>query len=142
MPNACVDTNLWFYALVRPAVGEETKHQAARRFISKLDRPLVTPQILNELTFNLLRKRAWSEPELRELIIDLRLRCRFFVPGADWHEQASLWREKYALSFWDSLVVAAAHAGSCAVLFSEDMQHGLRIDTLEIVNPFAVGTVI
>jgi predicted nucleic acid-binding protein len=39
-------------------------------------------------------------------------------------------------------VVASAHAESCAVLFSEDLQHGLRIDTLEIVNPFTVGTVI
>lgn len=142
MPNVCIDTNLWFYALARPAVGEETKHQAARRLIGEIDRPLVTPQILNELTFNLLRKCAWSEPELRELITDLRLRCRFFVPGADWYEQASLWREKYALSFWDSLVVASAHAGSCEVLFSEDMQHGLRINALEIVNPFAVGAVI
>ena len=83
MPNVCVDTNVWFYALARPAVGEETKHQAARHLISELDRPLVTPQILNELTFNLLRKRAWNEPELRELIADLRLRCRVFIPGAD-----------------------------------------------------------
>jgi len=88
-----------------------------------------------------LRKRAWSEPELRELMTDLRLRCRFFVPGADWHEQASVLREKYKLSFWDSLVVASAHAGSCEILFSEDMQHGLRINALEIVNPFTVGLI-
>ena len=142
MPNACVDTNLWFYALACPAVGEETKHQAARRLINEINRPLVTPQILNELTFNLLRKRAWSEPEMRELMVDLRRRCRFFVPGADWHEQASALREKYKLSFWDSLVVASASTAGCDVLFSEDMQHGLRINTLEIVNPFAVGAVI
>lgn len=142
MPNACVDTNVWFYALACPAKGEETKHQAAHRLIRGLIRPLITPQILNELAFNLLRKRAWSEPELRVLIADLRLRCRFFVPGADWHEQASLLREKHQLSFWDSLVVASACAGSCEILFSEDMQHGLRIATLEIVNPFVVGAIV
>lgn len=80
-----------------------------------------------------------SAPELRELMADLRGRCHFFVPGADWHEQASLLREQYKLSFWGSLVVASARTGGCSTLFSEDMQHGLRIDTLEIVNPFATG---
>jgi hypothetical protein len=39
MPNACIDTNLWFYALARPAVGEETKHQAAHRLIGEIDQP-------------------------------------------------------------------------------------------------------
>jgi predicted nucleic acid-binding protein len=90
-----------------PAVGEETKHQVARCLIGKLDRPLVTPQILNELAFNLLRKRAWSEPELRELMADLHRRCRFFVPGADWHEHASVLREKY------NVVLGQSGGGFC-----------------------------
>ncbi len=39
-------------------------------------------------------------------------------------------------SFWDALIVQAALAGGCATLLSKDMQHGRRIDGLEIVNPF------
>ncbi len=64
MPNACIDTNLWFYALARPAVGEETKHQAAHRLIGEIDQPLVTPQILNELIPIL--NRFSSFPRMRE----------------------------------------------------------------------------
>ncbi|HEX2218255.1 MAG TPA: PIN domain-containing protein [Gemmatimonadales bacterium] len=42
----------------------------------------------------------------------------------------------HQVSFWDALIVQAALAGGCATLLSEDMQHGRRIDGLEIVNPF------
>lgn len=42
----------------------------------------------------------------------------------------------YQLSFWDALVVQAALQSDCSVLYSEDLQHGRRINGLEIVNPF------
>jgi predicted nucleic acid-binding protein len=38
---------------------------------------------------------------------------------------------------YDSLIVAAALAAGCTRLLSEDLQHGQRIDTLVIHNPFA-----
>jgi predicted nucleic acid-binding protein len=38
------------------------------------------------------------------------------------------------LSFHDALVVASAIAGECRILWTEDLQHGRRIDTLEIRN--------
>ncbi|MDE0165468.1 MAG: hypothetical protein OXL36_10260, partial [Bryobacterales bacterium] len=42
----------------------------------------------------------------------------------------------HPLSFWDALVIRAALAARCSVLYSEDLQHGFRIDGLEITNPF------
>jgi predicted nucleic acid-binding protein len=36
-------------------------------------------------------------------------------------------REKYSLSFWDSIIVASALNSNCNILASEDMQDGLRI---------------
>ena len=42
----------------------------------------------------------------------------------------------HSLSFWDALVVRAALVSGCARLLSEDMQHGWRIEGLEVVNPF------
>ncbi len=40
------------------------------------------------------------------------------------------------LSWYDSLIVAAALQGGCKVLYSEDMQHGRRFGDLVIQNPF------
>jgi predicted nucleic acid-binding protein len=40
------------------------------------------------------------------------------------------------IGFWDALIVHAAKESRCAVLYTEDLQHGQRIDGLEIVDPF------
>jgi len=42
----------------------------------------------------------------------------------------------HRLSFWDALVVRAAQEAGCRVLYSEDFQHGWRLDDLEVINPF------
>jgi predicted nucleic acid-binding protein len=44
--------------------------------------------------------------------------------------------EKYRFSWYDSLIVAAAIEGGCDRLFSEDFQHGQKIEGLRIENPF------
>ena len=41
-----------------------------------------------------------------------------------------------SLSFWDSLIVAIALENDCDTLYSEDMQHGLKIKQLRTFNPF------
>jgi predicted nucleic acid-binding protein len=45
-------------------------------------------------------------------------------------------REKYSLSFLDSIIVASALNSNCNVLASEDMQDGLKIDNMIINNIF------
>ena len=39
-------------------------------------------------------------------------------------------------SFWDAMIVAAARAQGCELLYSEDMQDGRIIGGMRIVNPF------
>lgn len=43
---------------------------------------------------------------------------------------------QHHLSWYDSLIVAAAQEVGCSILYSEDMQHGQRLDNLRIENPF------
>lgn len=40
------------------------------------------------------------------------------------------------LSWFDSLIVAAAQKAGCDVLYTEDLQHGQRFGNLRVVNPF------
>ena len=40
------------------------------------------------------------------------------------------------LSWYDSLIVAAALQSGCKILFSEDLQHGQRFGELAVENPF------
>lgn len=43
---------------------------------------------------------------------------------------------RYGFSFYDALIVAAALEAGCTCLYSEDLQHGQRIEHLTIENPF------
>jgi predicted nucleic acid-binding protein len=47
--------------------------------------------------------------------------------------------QRYKLSWWDSLIVAAAELQRCDILLSEDLQHGAKIEGVTIQNPFATG---
>jgi len=44
--------------------------------------------------------------------------------------------ERYRLSWYDSLIIAAALEAQCGVLYSEDMRHGQTFGDLRIDNPF------
>ncbi len=44
--------------------------------------------------------------------------------------------DRLGLSFWDSLIAAAAHVEGCEVILTEDLQHGLDFDGVRVVNPF------
>jgi predicted nucleic acid-binding protein len=46
-------------------------------------------------------------------------------------------REKYSLSFWDSIIVASALNSNCNILASEDTQNGLKINDMIINNIFS-----
>ena len=65
-----------------------------------------------------------------------------FRPLLAVHSSHSLYGEalrvaaKFKLSWYDSVIVASAWEGPCAVLYSEDFQHGQRFGDLQIVNPF------
>ncbi len=41
-----------------------------------------------------------------------------------------------SFSFWDALIVEAAHAAGASRLLTEDLQHGQNIEGLRIENPF------
>ena len=44
---------------------------------------------------------------------------------------------KHKLSFWDSLIVAAARESASVVLYSEDLNDGEIIDGIKVCNPFS-----
>ena len=54
-------------------------------------------------------------------------------------DQAWALQDRFALNYWDALMVAAAQQQGCTVLLTEDLQHDQRIDGLRIVNPFLLG---
>ncbi len=114
---------------------QESKSVLARQLIQR-DSIHISVQILNEVCRNLLGKADYTEDELQATIQQFKLNTHIHLLTAEDSLTASNLRKALSLSYWDSLVVAAAKATGCRLLYSEDMQHQQRIDSLTILNPF------
>ncbi len=58
------------------------------------------------------------------------------APSPAFYRRGLELQERYSLSFYDALIVAAALEAGCTRLLSENLQHGLRIERLTVENPF------
>jgi predicted nucleic acid-binding protein len=43
---------------------------------------------------------------------------------------------RYRLSWYDSIILAAAAEADCAVIYTEDLQHGAKVNGVRVENPF------
>jgi predicted nucleic acid-binding protein len=58
------------------------------------------------------------------------------MPTAALYQRGLMIQSRYQYSFYDALIIAAALGAGCKILYSEDLQRGLRIGGLTIENPF------
>lgn len=136
-PSVCfIDTNIWLYAFVKG--DDDTKSSAARRLLMT-SQPVVSTQIINEVCVNLLRLTDFTESQIQQLIDSFYQKYQVIGLTHIILMRASELRERYSLSFWDSLIVATGLDAGVDILYSEDMQHGLVIERrLRIRNPFTI----
>jgi predicted nucleic acid-binding protein len=99
---------------------------------------VVSTQSLNELANVLLRKQKMTWPDIRNATRLVLTRCpEIVVLDLDLHWLGAELAERYNLSLYDGMIVAAALTADCDILYSEDMHAGLIIDgRLTVVNPF------
>lgn len=105
---------LWLQGIGRTSV------QVLNEFYNVAQRKLTAQIALAEARAAVLTFRAWSPQELN---LELTRKA--------WDLQ-----DRFSLSWWDALIVAAAQAQGCAYLITEDLQAGQRFDGLLVVNPF------
>jgi predicted nucleic acid-binding protein len=100
----------------------------------------VSVQVLNEFVSVAVRKLRMSWPEIRDVLAQVRAVCPVEAMSVETHERAMQVAERYGLSIYDALIIAAALLAGCATLYSEDMQNGQVIEgQLTIRNPFAAA---
>jgi predicted nucleic acid-binding protein len=46
--------------------------------------------------------------------------------------------DRFGLSWWDGLIVAAARVAGCGYLLTEDLRHGSELNGLRVVDPFQI----
>ena len=130
-----VDSNVFLHALddADPAKQEGARNWRAALWTSRRGR--ISFQVLNEFYVNAMRLRPAARDAARAEVRDL-LSWNPVITDAALLELGWKLQDRYRLSYWDALIVAAAKAASCAQLLSEDFQHGQKLDQIEVINPF------
>lgn len=126
------DTNVLLYLLSADAA----KANRAEELLASGG--TISVQVLNEFVSVASRKLRMPWAEIREVLAQVRAVCVVEPMTVETHERALKLAERYGLSIYDALIVAAALLAGCNTLQSEDMQNGQLIDRkLKIRNPFA-----
>jgi predicted nucleic acid-binding protein len=124
------DTDILLYVLS----ADEAKADRAEALIASGG--VISVQVLNEFVSVASRKFAMRAPEIREVLSVFRSICAVEPLTIDTHDLALDLMERFQLSFYDALIVAAALLAKCNTLYSEDMHHDQKIESLRIKNPF------
>lgn len=133
-----LDTNILVYSFDD---GELEKRDRARALVAEAlseSRGIISYQVIQEFLNAALRK--FAEPLTaadteRYLTVVLEPLCTVFASVELYHQAIDI-AERWKYSFYDSLIIASALQAGCAIIYSEDLQHGQKIGGLRILNPF------
>ncbi len=96
---------------------------------------MISTQVLQEY-FAATTRKLKVRPEIARRKVEIFARLDVVQVDLDLILGAIDLHRLHALFFWDALIVRAALANGCTVLYSEDLQTGQRLNGLQIVNPF------
>jgi predicted nucleic acid-binding protein len=134
-----LDTNVFIYSFDRSA---PEKSRRATQLIKKAlttGKGVVSYQVVQEF-FNVALRRFAQPMSAEEAEQYLKT---VFLPLLRIHSSQVLYLDaldlatRHRIPWYDSLIVASALQAQCALLLSEDFQHGRKFADLQIANPFA-----
>ena len=141
MKSDCfIDTNIWVYAFLE-VENSKSKQQEALELLRNIP-PATTinasVQVINEFHWTLFRKYKIPDDQIRDKVEKgiAQIATISSLELSDYRSAFNL-RDRYKLSFWDSLIIASALRNECTTLYTEDLAHDMLIDRkLRIINPF------
>src|SRR5215212_2582661 len=132
-----VDTNVLVYCRDETEAQKQDRAEAWVRELWQRRQGSVSYQVLQEYYVTVTRKlRPGLGPA--EARADVRALLAWEPVETNDKLLEDAWRieDRFGLSWWDSLIVAAAQASGANYLLSEDLQHDLVLDGVKVCNPF------
>jgi len=135
------DSNVFVYLF--DETNDHKRNVAERLIVQALEanNACISFQVVQE-TLNVLTRKlkpSVTEPNAQRFLESVLQPLWRVMPSLALYQRSLALQARYQLSFYDAMVVAAALEAGCTRLLSEDMQHGLKIEKLVIVNPFLVA---
>lgn len=136
--RAFLDTNVLVYAVDE---ADPDKRDRARQLLAEADPGdlVLSTQVLCEFYVVVTRKleRPLPDAVAAEAVADLSQFPLIVATDAELVRDGIATCQRWQLSFWDGLIVAAATAAGCDLVLSEDLSDGARLGSVRIENPFA-----
>jgi predicted nucleic acid-binding protein len=136
--DAFLDTNVLIYHL---DATDPRKHDIAEGLVRDAlarSSACISAQVFQECLNTVLRKAEikLSVDAARSYLDTVLLPLMQATPTAAVYHRALDVQSRWKFSFYDSLIIATALGLGCKTLWSEDLQHGQKIEGLIIRNPF------
>jgi len=129
------DTNILLYLYSDADPDKQKRARELYREHALSGAILISTQVIQEFYAAATRKLAIPRPTVRELteaLFELPL-----VIVNPTHIHSAMDHElRYQISFWDSLILAAAEAGGAEVLYTENLNDGQQYGGILVRNPF------
>ena len=133
-----LDTNIFVYSFDRSAVAKSRRAAQLIRTALKTQKGITSYQVVQEF-FNVAFRR-FTQPmkvDEAEQYLSTIFRTLLGIHSSQvLYLEALRLQSRHRLSWYDSLIVAAAIQAQCELLITEDLQHGQEFGDLRIENPF------
>ncbi|MBK8563126.1 MAG: PIN domain-containing protein [Saprospiraceae bacterium] len=139
MPDKCFfDTNLWVYLKAQNQSPDDLrKQEIVSQLILDLPEIVLSVQVLNELSNVLMKKFSFTEAAIENYVDEICGEFEVSNLSPTITKSALNLKSRYGISWFDSLIVAAALSAKCTLLYTEDLHDGMVFEgRLKVVNPF------
>jgi predicted nucleic acid-binding protein len=133
-----LDTNIFVYCFDELQPAKKVRSLALVAEALQTGAGMISTQVIQEFLNVATRKfRVPLKPDDGKLYLQKVLYplCHVY-PDLDLYRTALDVMADARISFYDSLIVAGAIQGGCALVYSEDLQSGQQIGRVKIVNPY------
>ncbi|UTD03381.1 PIN domain-containing protein [Treponema socranskii subsp. buccale] len=130
-----IDTNILVYTLNSTDSYKQTKAREIMEKVVDFHQPVISTQVLKEFYVVATTKLKADRIIVKNIIHNF---CNIEIVQNDLEliEQAIDISVISQLSFWDSLIIAAAEKAKCEFIISEDLNPGQTYRGVMVINPF------
>jgi predicted nucleic acid-binding protein len=131
-----VDTNVLVYSV---DAGEPARMERATSLLQSLQHQdaVLVWQVACEFAATMHRNRTKLNVDV-ESVLGLWMKVfRLVMPPRDLVAKAWRLSQRYQLSYWDAQLLAACIDAGFTRLYTEDTQSAPKIESVELINPFA-----
>ena len=135
------DTNILIHAADRSEPGKQSQARRLLKNAIENETGVVSVQVLGEFFYVVTRRIP--NPllvEQAEEVINRVAVLPVVELDRDLVLRAMDTHKEYGITYWDSLIVAAAERGGCTRIFSEDLNSGQSYHGIVVVDPFCLNT--